>query len=149
MNKKYVPLSLRMGRRSIPQLELHDAPEELRASLWNVIEPVLWNVRTTEEFERRAQWVFSFHGLRWPTHQIPGLHHTHNTTKALHKWFMEEAPADDVYDFADGIPRMVIHGVEPGLDSLEDLIPGSTLHAYARGVIRPYAASLNQMLERE
>lgn len=151
MTDKYVPFSMRSGRRTIPQLGLQDMPKELRISLWNVIEPWIWNTYgyDTSHYDRKVQWVYNFHTMRWPTHETPSYGGSHNATKRLHDWFLTR-PADDIYDFIEALPQIVFAGynVQPwDYATLNGRDTSQTRHVM--DIISQYQRNANAMLERE
>lgn len=149
-DNKYVPLSIRDGRRSIPQLGIQDMPPELRLSLWNVIEPWLWEGHYSGSYEKRARWVYNFHAIRWPTNEIPSKTLKYEATNRLHYWFMSDASCDEIYDFIEGIPEMVydeFHVVDHDLMELKQR--SDSIYRDAMRIIDTFVRDANNMLERE
>ena len=125
-------------------------PAELRVSLWNVIEPWLWEGHYAGSYEKRARWIYNFHAIRWPTNEIPHESMTHDATDRLNYWFMSEASCDDIYDFIEGIPEMVyyeFHVVDHDLDELRRR--SESIYRDAMRLIETFVHDANKMLERE
>jgi len=150
MRDKYVPFSVRSGRRQVPQLGLRDMPLELRVSLWNIIQPWIWNTRYGDEYRRRAIWVYNFHAIRWPAHEVPHEQFSSIATDRLHTWFMRQSSTDDIYDFVEALPQMIFAGmgVDPG--DFKTLAKRQREQAaYVSETIQIYVNGINAMLERD
>jgi hypothetical protein len=122
----------------------------LRRSLWNIIEPWIFEAHYGDEYERRTQWVWNFHAVpvTWTTNQIPTEPYRAEAISQLSRWFLTDAAADDIYDFVEALPRMVIYGLHAA--TLDELKPRSKeTFSYGKRLIEGFVAHANQMLERE
>lgn len=71
---------------------MQDMPVELRVSLWNTIQPWIWRTVYGEEYLRRAQWVYNFRAIRWPTDEVPPEFRSHDATQRLKQWLLNSSP---------------------------------------------------------
>lgn len=141
------PFSIRTGARIPPQLGLQDMPRGLRTSLWNVIQPWIFESSQVDEYRLRAQWIWNFHAIKWRADEIPTHSYRYRATEQLGEWFFA-AEWHAIYDFVEALPTMVLAGV--GANNLNQLRRHSTsLYDYASRTISKYIRDLNSMLARE
>jgi hypothetical protein len=150
MADQRIPFSRRVGATSILPLGMEDMPPTLRTSLWNIIEPWLWKTTYTTEYERRAQWIYNFHAIRWPTDEIPQDFEQHKATDRIKRWLLVEAKWHDVYDFVEAIPEMIAYGVHGRVDDHAEMRRRSSqVYDHFAYAVERYANDLDSMLERE
>jgi hypothetical protein len=139
------PFSIRVGARQVPVLGLREIPNSLRIGLWNTFAPwLLEHTMFGDEPKRRFQGIYSFHATNWPVDEAYSLDHVR---KRLKKWFMDEAPWYSAYDFVQGVPDLVWHGLDnPNIARFKQDNPQG--YQYAMGLIRAYESTLNAMLAR-
>ncbi len=124
-------------------------PGALRVSLWNIIEPWIWEQHYGDEYVRRARWVYNFPAIQWPTDEVP-LVNTSVATQRLKQWLTTTAIWHQVYDFVEALPEMIAYGMRSRLDDLNELKARSiNMYDHVVRLIDNYSADLNAMLERE
>lgn len=147
MSQERTPFSQRVGARAVAQLGMEDMPPELRVSLWNIIQPWIWSVRQGE-YARRAQWVYNFPAIRWPTDEIPFHSRSDHATQRLKEWFFS-AEWHAIYDLVEALPEMIAYGIEMPLFDVMRKYRVLEASDRCRQLIIDYATNLDAMLERE
>jgi len=128
---------------------MDEMPGALRVSLWNIIEPWIWEQHYGDEYVRRARWVYNFPAIQWPTDEVP-LVNTSVATQRLKQWLTTTAIWHQVYDFVEALPEMIAYGMRSRLDDLNELKARSiNMYDHVVRLIDNYSADLNAMLERE
>ena len=74
----------------------------------DIIEPWIWKSRDSGGYYRRARWVYNFHAIRWETDRIPHENRSEEATALLNRWFVTDASPDDVYDFVEALPEIIL-----------------------------------------